>query len=105
MIEIENYGSSNPWNAEIQRINIEQISITGFHRRGSPQQTFVHPYKSLVAHAFATIISEIPRTVRAPCREIDLRDRERNEEHEVQLINPLFVRHLLYGRLCDGGFK
>lgn len=63
-------------NAEIQRINIEQISITGFHRRGSPQQTFVHPYKSLVAHAFATIISEIPRTVRAPRREIDLRDRE-----------------------------
>lgn len=71
----------------------------------SPQQTFVHPYKSLVAHAFATIISEIPRTVRAPRREIDLRDRERNEEHEVQLINPLLVRHLLYGRLCDAGFK
>lgn len=92
-------------NAEIQRINIEQISITGFHRRGSPQQTFVHLYKSLVAHAFATIISEIPRTVRAPRREIDLRDRERNEEHEVQLINPLLVRHLLYGRLCDAGFK
>lgn len=72
---------------------------------GSPQQTFVHPYKSLIAHAFATIISEIPRTVRAPRREIDLRDRERNEEREVQLINPFLVRHLLYGRLCDAGFK
>ena len=48
------------------RINIKQTSITRFHRRGPPQETFIHPYKSLVAHAFTTIISEIPRGPSSP---------------------------------------